>query len=414
MARGAEAELAALRAGTALPTPEAVAAAREARDAHLADVRARLLRERSSEDGMAADELAGAVARADDIADRRDADAARVAAYTIHCAARDRAVSLGELAEAQIEAEATRLEAAEGEWAALLGRVGLARAITPTAFASWCRDRDRVLEIAEQARMAEEAHADASAADRKAKAALRGALVATGAVPPEEEAVLIERSRARLHALDAQAKRWTAVVSAREQLEGQTRACVQEAQGHVRDRTRLLAERADIARQTGLLPTIDEAALSDALEAFDAIATEMAARDPIARQVAGIGNSAESFRRDTDTLFATVKRPTPPQLFDGVRALGAELRSAVLDAEKLERLKARRRPRPRGRESSRRRGDQRRSHHWTADADCRGRKTKPSWPISSRVVSRCPRFDGLKPKRLPNLPRSPTRTASSV
>lgn len=141
----AEAKLKSLAAGGTLPTSEAVAAARDLRDGHVRHVRERLVASRSADDDEAGRALVEAVTQADQLADRRDAEAARVAEYALMLIAADEATALLTASTKREEKYREELKQIEEAWNSRLDALGFERSILPAELAGWLTKRTAAL-----------------------------------------------------------------------------------------------------------------------------------------------------------------------------------------------------------------------------------------------------------------------------
>lgn len=351
----AEGRIAALAAGEELPTAEAIQAARAARDALVADLLAGK--------GVAAEAIRAAVTQADALADRRNAQAARMADHAAAVAARDLAVALRDAALARIaRAEQDRV-AQEAEWAALLAPLGFAAPVPAADWPAWVERRAQALAARREADEAGEALAalEAQAAADAVVAALR----AIGAEPPADPAMLAASAQARVReaiaAASARAElekalaRATAELAAAERddaapaSDADARSDGGAVQGAGRDGGRL----GDLLREVGLLrgagllrgdqpPAAGVEALADALAAIEGVAEELTSRADVVRQIAGMEADARAFAEETAAVLAVLGRSSAEPATRIVAALAAEWRQAEGARERLAGLTAER------------------------------------------------------------------------
>ena len=180
-----KARLVKLQAGGEVPTVEAIAAGRERRDTRWRAIRDAYLGAGRHGEPVAvpdaparAAEFEGAVRKADDLIDRREAEAQRVA-MAIELQATETALrghlDLDREALDRCEAE---LDRAMGDWANLWVSTGVAPG-TPAAMASWSRVKDETLKLLIAAREAADhrEHAEQSAERTQALWARAAALL---------------------------------------------------------------------------------------------------------------------------------------------------------------------------------------------------------------------------------------------
>lgn len=347
----AEGRIAALAAGEELPTAEAIQAARAARDALVADLLAGK--------GVAAEAMRAAVTQADALADRRNAQAARMADHAAAVAARDLAVALRDGALARIARAEQDRAAQEAEWAALLGPLGFAVPVPAADWPAWVERRAQALAARREADEAGEALAALEAQARAAADAVVAALRAIGAEPPADPAMLAASAQARVHeaiaAASARAElekalaRATAELAAAERddaapaSDAETQSDAGAVQGAGRDGGRL----GDLLREAGLLrgeqsTAAGVEALADALAAIEGVAEELTSRADVVRQIAGMEADARAFAEETAAVLAALGRSSAEPATRIVAALAAEWRQAEGARERLAGLTAER------------------------------------------------------------------------
>ena len=348
----AEGRIAALAAGEELPTAEAIQAARAARDALVADLLAGK--------GVAAEAIRAAVTQADALADRRNAQAARMADHAAAVAARDLAVALRDAALARIaRAEQDRV-AQEAEWAALLAPLGFAAPVPAADWPAWVERRAQALAARREADEAGEALAALEAQAQAAADAVVAALRAIGAEPPADPAMLAASAQARVReaiaAASARAELEKALARATAELAAAERDDAappsdpetQSDGGAGREGGRL----GDLLREAGLLraglmpedqpPAAGVEALADALAAIEGVAEELTSRADVVRQIAGMEADARAFAEETAAVLAALGRSSAEPATRIVAALAAEWRQAEGARERLAGLTAER------------------------------------------------------------------------
>ncbi len=347
----AEGRIAALAAGEDLPTGEAIQAARAARDALVADLLAGK--------GVAAEAMRAAVTQADALADRRNAQAARMADHAAAVAARDLAVALRDAALARIARAEQDRAAQEAEWAALLEPLGFAVPVPAADWPAWVERRAQALVARREADEAGEALAALEAQAQAAADAVVAALRAIGAEPPADPAMLAASAQARVReaiaAASARAElekalaRATAELAAAERDDAatasdtETQSDAGAVQGAGRDGGRL----GDLLREAGLLrgdqqPAAGVEALADALAAIEGVAEELTSRADVVRQIAGMEADARAFAEETAAVLAALGRSSAEPATRIVAALAAEWRRAEGARERLAGLTAER------------------------------------------------------------------------
>lgn len=332
--------LAVIAAGSPLPTPEIVATARAGRDALLADVRTRLSTPARDDDDRIGAALGEAVDHADRLADRRDADAARIAQHLQATFVLDEATALHEAAGRQIAQVSAALAAAEQDWAAALTLLGFARAVPPADLDRWRSDRDRALAAQVQCDDARLARVAFAAEISAAQHLVAQAFAAAGGLVADDASTAVRLSAARALAatLDAQAQaealadaQREANARTREKHAGEARALAERAE-------RIGAERIALLAELGLDARLDDAALGDALDAFDAIDRQDITRADLARRIESGQAEIARFDAEVDALLTDLRRAATDRRAEAVRGLVLERDAAVKAAETIARL----------------------------------------------------------------------------
>ncbi|MDF2495963.1 YhaN family protein [Sphingomonas sp.] len=329
-----ESRIAALAAGEELPTGEAIRAARDARDALVDD----LLSGRS----VAAGAMRGAVARADGLADRRNAQAARMADHAAAVAACDLAVALRDAALARAARAEQDGAARDAEWAALLTPLGFAEAVPPADWPSWVERRGQALSAQREAAEAAAALAALETQAAEARAAVAAALRALGVEAPSDAAMLVPTAQ-------SQVRRAIETASTRAGLEkALARATAELA---VADRNDVAGQRdeqaeavrlAELLRDAGLPDTAGADALADALAAIEGVAEDLTSRADVDRQIVAMEEDAQAFAAETAAVVAALARSSDEPATRIVAALARELREAESARERLAGLEAER------------------------------------------------------------------------
>ena len=321
--------------GGQLPTPDAVAAERATRDAVLADVRMRLTSERRDGDEAAGRLLADAMLRTDHIADRRDAEAARVAEHGLTLVALDEAQALGRAARDREQAQRADLAQVEGEWARSLAAIGFERPILPADFATWTSKRERALEAGRERDVVQAAYDILHGQIERVLDGIAAALRLAGIEPPADRAWLPDLAREHVEARAQAAARHERLTAG---LAGNAASFAElETEAAASDVTRreLDAELARLVSEGGLLEGSDDAALFNAVEALDQIAGDLVARHGFAHQVDTMVRDECEFEAEVAAVQAELGRTGEGTAVDQVRALAAELHVAKRDEEAL-------------------------------------------------------------------------------
>jgi uncharacterized protein YhaN len=219
-------DLAELEAASPLPTPEAIAAARGHRDYGWRLVRDVFIDHRPNAAAPAAaygqplpDAFEAAVAEADLLADRRDAEADRLARHAQ--LSRDLARARQALATAAAKLDATKLErrGLEADWRKALPVVrplspegeDVLAALTPSAMLDWLRRHNDLLRLVGYWRTAEAAALQAVQVRDEVGGQLGRLLTRLGEAPDACLADMTARGDGALMRREAAAERWTAL-----------------------------------------------------------------------------------------------------------------------------------------------------------------------------------------------------------
>jgi uncharacterized protein YhaN len=324
-----------------LPTPEAVLVVREIRDAAVADVRSRLVRPRAPDDDDAGAALSLAVERADVVVDRRDAEADRIAEHALARSTSAEAEALLENSRQRVtEAEAV-IESAQSGWGDLLAPMGFTPGLPPAAMGPWKIGRQRALDAFEEQADAQTRLARLEATVAEALGGLTEISKQVGFEIKSEmdlgDAVRI--AAGWLDAMEASDKKRSAAKSF---LDGASTTLDELAseEREIELRAAILDQtRSAMIVEVGLAEQADDAAISDVIEASDAIAAEVVTADGLRRQVDGMAKDIAAFEADTNAIFAAMGRPAPSNHASEVRALALALKSAVAERAKVERAR---------------------------------------------------------------------------
>ena len=318
-----------------LPSAEAVATSRATRDTLVSEVRRRLARERRADDVGAADDLGTAIHAADALADRRDADAARVAEHSIASAELAKATALKLSAEVRRKAAAGALAEIQAKWADELRPLGFEATLPPSGMTAWRTERERCLAALGEAKTADVALArqreTLTGLTTALSRALRALDVQTTADSIDD---LTTVARVAMKKLEDDVK--TAALH-----EAQRHALASAAEDLTREETRLAAAQraatelsARLVEEGGLPVDSGDAALMDAVAALEAIGEHIGARAGLARQAGGMERDIAAFDREVVALLATLSRPAGIST-TVVRNLALELRIAASSDEEL-------------------------------------------------------------------------------
>ena len=327
---GIRTELAALSEAGVLPTPEVVASARARRDAVIQTVRVRLDAARADDDALVGAELRNVTDRADRLADRRDADAHRVAQHGVLSRRKAELEERIGLARGVIERESVRLEAATQAWADLLRRLAFKRSIPPADVDRWRTERDRALAVADELREAARTSADFEAELGARSDALNAVLAGVGqfassvALPD-----LLERARHEIARLDEMVRARDIATGERGRLDKaleSLRGSIVEAD---RSRSVFEADRKQILSEVGLSDHLPAVAVADALDAFDELAADVGTLTTMERQILLDEKQVSDFTVSLGTLLEALGKPSSGRPFEQARVLSDDLGSAL-------------------------------------------------------------------------------------
>lgn len=299
------ARLAQLQAGGEVPTPEAIAAMRERREAGWRAIRDAYVGGLGpgvpvdpSDARSRAAAFEGAVRRADELVDRREADAQRVAAAAELRAAEVALQGRLELDRMALERAESGADRAAGEWAALWAPTGVAPG-APPAMASWLRAKDEALRLLAAAREASDrreradAMADQARALRSRAAALLGLPEAGRGDQPRAQAEDLRVALAGRRALWSRAQAAAANVA-------RCSAKRDEAQrslaGLSQTDAARLGEWSALAGRLGWREGASVAEAEAVLQNWEGMAAPLSDRETARRRLAGIREDNRSFR----------------------------------------------------------------------------------------------------------------------
>ena len=321
--------------GDALPTPDAVRAARKEREASLGDVRSRLSAPRRDDDALAGERLSEHISRVDALVDRRDADAKRVAEHTFASAALEEAQARYAIAEASARRWLEALQDTELKWASTLDGVGLPERLSPVGFEAWRADRDRVVRdfaaAADAQTVLEDLQGDLEVKHDRLGLALAG----VGSPFPDNYIARLREGQAVLSRHEQAALARAGLFARREALDRQSAALNREREAITETGERLSVAENVLCQEGGVRVT--SGALEQAVEELDATAADVVSRVGLVRQVQSIRNDLRVFSEDVGTLLVSFGRePTLPTT-DIVRSLAHELKAALKSQEAVSR-----------------------------------------------------------------------------
>ncbi|MBB5713117.1 ATP-binding protein [Sphingomonas xinjiangensis] len=326
----AEARLKGLIAGGSLPTPDVIAAARQQRDALVSRVRERLAVPHIGEDDRIGDALGHSIKEADQVADRRDAEAARVAEYVLTTVALDEANALIGAAHQREKRYQAALELVEQGWAERLQALGFERAIAPADLSAWLAKRSAALEADRDAELAELARSALMTRFGEARVAIATALsAAEGPVAAADDANLVSLARGHAAALTTAAGNRDRLLADLAAIDGASDDLAVEIADLARARVALDQERAGLASEAALPANACETVLADALEAISHVGEETGARETIARQIEGIERDRAAFNNELGSVLRALQLTASADAVEHVRKLSASLRAAI-------------------------------------------------------------------------------------
>jgi uncharacterized protein YhaN len=325
-----QARATALAGSGALPTPEVIGDARRRRDMLLNEVVAGAL--------ARGEEALAAVAEADQLADRRDAEAERVAEHAAARAAEATAVQLEQLARTRVAGREQELGALEEEWTGRLAALGFARAVAPGDLASWLDRRSLALAAADEVRDAEESASELRRTLSESSDALKQALTGAGAEAPETLS-------GRISAASALVRQAADAAVRHEQLEeriAEASNAVAVATTAADSERKLSDERdralAELVNEVGLAVELGETGLSDALVALEAISEDVVVRAGLERQIAGMERDVREFVGGLAEVLAALGRTASETPTRTVADLASQVRAAQTARDRLEQM----------------------------------------------------------------------------
>ncbi len=320
--------MAELAAGGDLPTADAVAAARAERGEMLGEVLQRLQSDRTPGDGEAGLRLAESVVRADALADRRQSEASRVAEHALACIAHAEAKAEATAARPAIDRHTRTVGQLELAWSERSTVIGLPASLALVGLESWRGARERALQDAAAAEMAERQADQLQTAFDGAYAQLGAALEAAGFEAPQGFGPRRLEGRRALERIEKAVQAEGQYRVKDEALKRRSLALSREEEAIRTERTHLDAERQQLGAEGGLLRTEPEA-LTLALDQLDQAAQEAVRRVGFARQVDAMEHDVKAFDHEVGLLLQDLDRPPAERASGTMRGLAVELRAGL-------------------------------------------------------------------------------------
>lgn len=307
-----EADLAGLEAAGEIPSPRAIRDARDEREGHWRQIRSRFVRPIDVTSGPTTDveerDLVGTyetnVRHADELVDRREAEAQRVAQLTALTGNQKRlARALVEL-DAQRDAASEKMRELDSEWQKLWDGTKVT-VQSPLEMAKWLARKDEVLRLRSEARKAAGKLREARAMAESALALLKKAAQMLGLEHPTQELVDLDRqlrqALSKMHvAATEKLAAMTKVKAAREAFQKTKNAFERAATSDAK----WLAAWQSALVEIHIAPTAGTAEAEAALNAWEAVATPLTKRKEDQRRHAGLNEDLENFRADVRAIVA--------------------------------------------------------------------------------------------------------------
>ena len=314
-----EADLAGLAAAGEIPSPAAIREARDERDGNWRRIRSRLDPLPVPAAGLTTEvpdpNLIGAfetnVRHADELVDRREAEAQRVAQLTALTAKQKNLVTTSDELERRRNEAKTETQELESDWLELwVSSKVIVR--SPSEMLKWLGRRDEVLRLRGEATKAAGTLKAAHAAADKALTLLEAAAKLIG----------LEQSAQDVAELDRQLRQTltTMQVSAKEKLTATTRLtgareALQKTKGAFERATvadaKWLAAWQSALGEIHIAPTAGIKEAETALEAWEAVATPLTKRREDQRRHKGLNQDLERFRTDVLAVVADLGEDAP-------------------------------------------------------------------------------------------------------
>lgn len=337
----AEARLKGLAAGGALPTPNVIAAARGERDALVLKVREQLLAPQTGDGDRMGEDLGHSIAEADQLADRRDAEAARVAEYVLTTVALDEARALQAAAHQRQEQHAAVLARADNDWTKRLKVLGFKQPLAPSEWSGWLTKRSAAIEADRDAAAAELALTVLTKRFGDGRRTIATALSeAKGPVVSDNDPNLATIASAHAAALTSAATRRDRLLVDGSTIENASDALFVEGTDIARARDALDSERAELAKEAALPADATVTVLGDALEAIALVVEESGGQETIARQIESMERDRSAFDVALAAVLEALGLPAATDAVEHVRHLAVSLRAAIRARDTLVTLEA--------------------------------------------------------------------------
>jgi uncharacterized protein YhaN len=304
--RRVEADLAGLAAAGEVPSPAAVQAARDHRDRIWRVVRTHHIegREPSAEDCAALgalDEVAPryetAVRHADELVDRRESDAQRVARFSELQAQLLRFSRQKEVAESEHEQALEALNVAEARWQDLWAECGIVPGPAP-GMRAWLAQKDEVLRLLGAVRQARASVEDVTAIADRARAILLRAGESLG-LATDEALLVAELARLVRHRIAETERAWGERRSAAQKLDDEANRVREKtlaAEDAQASADRWKSQWAETVVKLGLPAIAGRSEAEAALTAWDEIRQRLTNKSQTVRRLEGIRRDNAEFR----------------------------------------------------------------------------------------------------------------------
>jgi|GEM_PF-2005527 len=333
-----EADLAGLAAAGEVPSSKAIRDARDEREGHWRQIRTKLLQpievspeppaDRAYPDFVGSYETS--VRHADELVDRREAEAQRVAQFTALTANQNKIAKILVELDSQRNACQQEIQRMDSEWRELWKETGVI-VKPPAEMAKWLIRRDEVIRLLSEARKAAGKLDEAQTAAETAYKLLEKA----------SQLLALEKPAQELRELDVQLRQ----ILSKLQMAATEKAAARTKVKAVHERalkTRNIVERAAAAEEKWraawqeavialqLAPTAGTAEAEAALAAWDTIAVPLTKRKEDRRRHKGLNEDIAHFRADVATLLSQLGKTTvaAAPIEKTVRDLKAELDAA--------------------------------------------------------------------------------------
>ncbi len=339
----AEARLKGLISSGSLPTQDVIAAARHHRDLLVSQVRELLVAPQQENNDVLGQALGQSIADADHLADRRDAEASRVAEYVLTTVAIDEAAALLAAARHREGRYRAELGLLEDGWVSRLQTLGFERTVAPADLSAWLTKRSAALEADGEAAAATATLAALVAQFGDARAAIASALLmAGGPARTAEDPSLLKLAGVHAAALSVAVAHRDRLVADINKIERALDELASEDAQIARDADALDRERAALAAEAALPADANDAVLADALEASAHVTEDTGARETIARQVDSIVLDRSAFDTELAAVLAALEVARSGDAIEQVRQIATSLRAAIRARDALATFEAER------------------------------------------------------------------------